>query len=930
MKSHLQGKRHCRLFDEQRKRREDVECSIFVRGFPPGTTDTQLQMIFSRFGPVTNVFLETERGQFAFVRFQSPETVSILLSPHFGPLYIGNSRLSVRPRQYRPVTPSTKCHASPATSSGETSKTNRGDLLQQLGSCANVEQQMVALQMNIELSHQEVQEREYIRQQLQELFQTRTPDCQVFLFGSSVSGVGMHGCDMDIFLDVTSDDLVLQNGHSDDKCCPVLNPVSKMLRRCNGFNNILVIKSARCPLVKFEHVQSGLKCDLSMNNRLALQNTRLIKLVCDVDPRIQALMYNVRYWAKLKQLAGNPSGGLRVTNYALTMMVILYMQQLDMPILPSIEQLAKFAADAGQTCNIDGWDCSFGSDLGKLRSMAAANTDRLPHLLAGFFSFYATFDLSSYVLCTRTAAAVDVAAFSSCMKEDERLVQFKISPICVQDPFVLNHNVTSSANERLRARFTAEAQAASNLFAQPDFSVPDPSRPWGIAGLLAVGPLVDDVVSAAPTGRQNSMHSFTIVMESSKLPVSYVQKFSNVAELKDGWSHDMCKLIRKLLEDVLFFQCVEIKEETSQSSASRTVSSEKKHLVEMHGSLKCSDNASRTKRLSGNESGLTTTCCGEKQTGHQLAEASSSVNKTKANVSELPSRSSSGEIRKTSEDMDELCVTSDGNTASESDLEGEVSDGVEMDVEECQVGKRPSSDDLVDTNILKRCRPEDKSSCRSGTLTDQATLRDVAVASRTAPAQSSIVADGTTIAGQSCTGTMQGAGNVSSQAVTTDARSGTQRHATSGVEKTNTTGGHSAPTETATSAVLVPAVAPLPVGGTRRGAAGTTWEGLQYCLHCSSRSGVWSGRKKFHKTLKRSSLTGLEAEIQISKLVAEKQGEHTAVMDFSFRLTFMCVSSHGQTVLVVDTQPTSGAKMFSCFFLFFKSFVNKHAQLAFT
>jgi len=61
MTSHLQGKRHRRLFEEQRKRREEAECSIFVRGFPPTTSPQQLHMFFSGFGAVTNVFLESER-----------------------------------------------------------------------------------------------------------------------------------------------------------------------------------------------------------------------------------------------------------------------------------------------------------------------------------------------------------------------------------------------------------------------------------------------------------------------------------------------------------------------------------------------------------------------------------------------------------------------------------------------------------------------------------------------------------------------------------------------------------------------------------------------------------------------------------------------------------------------------------------------------
>ena len=39
----------------------------------------------------------------------------------------------------------------------------------------------------------------------------------MLLFGSSVSGVGMHGCDMDIFLDIPTDHSVQQNDHSDDQ-----------------------------------------------------------------------------------------------------------------------------------------------------------------------------------------------------------------------------------------------------------------------------------------------------------------------------------------------------------------------------------------------------------------------------------------------------------------------------------------------------------------------------------------------------------------------------------------------------------------------------------------------------------------------------------------------------------------------------------------
>ncbi|KAI0232759.1 hypothetical protein LSAT2_016942 [Lamellibrachia satsuma] len=41
-----------------------------------------------------------QQGQFAFVKFQSPETVSTVLSPQFGPVYIGNCRLTIKLREY--------------------------------------------------------------------------------------------------------------------------------------------------------------------------------------------------------------------------------------------------------------------------------------------------------------------------------------------------------------------------------------------------------------------------------------------------------------------------------------------------------------------------------------------------------------------------------------------------------------------------------------------------------------------------------------------------------------------------------------------------------------------------------------------------------------------------------------------------------------
>ena len=89
-------------------------------------------------------------------------------------------------------------------------------------------------------------------------------------------------------------------------------------------------------------------------------------------------------------------------------------------------RLLVISVDDGQTCIIDGWNCAFGADLDKLRPMAAANTDSVSDLLFGFFRFYANLDHGNHVLCTRTGRVVDITAFTSRMKKDERLGRFKV------------------------------------------------------------------------------------------------------------------------------------------------------------------------------------------------------------------------------------------------------------------------------------------------------------------------------------------------------------------------------------------------------------------------------------------------------------------------------------------------------------------------
>jgi len=51
-------------------------------------------------------------------------------------------------------------------------------------------------------------------------------------------------------------------------------------------------------------------------------------------------MHTVRYWAKLRRVSG--SGG-RLTSYALTLLVVCYLQTVKDPLIPSIERMSQLS-----------------------------------------------------------------------------------------------------------------------------------------------------------------------------------------------------------------------------------------------------------------------------------------------------------------------------------------------------------------------------------------------------------------------------------------------------------------------------------------------------------------------------------------------------------------------------------------------------------
>ena len=93
--------------------------------------------------------------------------------------------------------------------------------------------------------------------------------------------------------------------------------------------DVVALPRARVPIVKFHHPDYEVNCDISINNRLAILNTRLLSIyasVCSqrshclvshtqqIDPRVVPLARTIKQWTKARNINSPYSGNCAYLN----------------------------------------------------------------------------------------------------------------------------------------------------------------------------------------------------------------------------------------------------------------------------------------------------------------------------------------------------------------------------------------------------------------------------------------------------------------------------------------------------------------------------------------------------------------------------------------------------------------------------------------
>ncbi|XP_027800027.2 speckle targeted PIP5K1A-regulated poly(A) polymerase [Marmota flaviventris] len=563
--AHLGGRKHRHLVELRAARKAQGLRSVFVSGFPRDVNSAQLSEYFQAFGPVASVVMDKDKGVFAIVEMGDMGAREAVLSQSQHSL--GGHRLRVRPREQKEF-------QSPASKSPKGAAPDSHQLAKALAEAPDVEAQMVKLVQLRELSEAEQQLRSLVVALMQEVFTEFFPGCVVHPFGSSINSFDVHGCDLDLFLDLgdleepqsvlkapespsldsalaspldpqalacalasplgsqspaspqdsealdcgtpssslapqTPDSALASETVASPQSLPPASPlqedrgeqdlgkalelaeapkgekpegaamlelVGSILRGCvPGVYRVQTVPSARRPVVKFCHRPSGLHGDVSLSNRLALHNSRFLSLCSELDGRVRPLVYTLRCWAQGRGLSGS---GPLLNNYALTLLVIYFLQTRDPPVLPTVSQLTQKAGE-GEQVEVDGWDCSFPRDASRLEP--STNVEPLSSLLAQFFSCVSGWDLAGSLLSLREGQALPVAGgLPSNLWEGLRL-----GPMNLQDPFDLSHNVAANVTSRVVGRLQNCCRAAANYCRSLQYQHRSSrGRDWGLLPLL--------------------------------------------------------------------------------------------------------------------------------------------------------------------------------------------------------------------------------------------------------------------------------------------------------------------------------------------------------------------------------------------------------------------------------------------------------------
>eukprot|EP00505_MAST-04D_sp_SCG-Rhode-Island_P003713 Stramenopile-MAST_4_protein_3713 len=345
---------------------------------------------------------------------------------------------------------------SPNVSEGDLAKGGVGEVEEAVGeesvfcSFTDWDTQLDAIITSKLPSDEEGHEKKTLFAKLERTFKRQFKHSKLFVYGSSENLFGSPSSDMDLCLRVDARDA--------KKIC---FEIRNALRRNNlgmGFGDIQVIAHARVPIVKFTEVNTGVECDICVDNELAVHNTGLLRAYALLDHRVRYLGLFIKHWAARRGIKRSDQGTL--SSYAWVLLSIFWLQTSG--VIPCLQIPPYVPEDEEKHAKYDGWNvehCGPNRSSKELWEAAKAEASKHPaslgKLVYGFFYYYArTLNLSRACVCPR---------FGTLEPKGNVYGHARRWRICIEDPFDLDHDLGTTVSETGSKAIQKELQRAIDM-----------------------------------------------------------------------------------------------------------------------------------------------------------------------------------------------------------------------------------------------------------------------------------------------------------------------------------------------------------------------------------------------------------------------------------------------------------------------------------
>jgi hypothetical protein len=185
------------------------------------------------------------------------------------------------------------------------------------------------------------------------------------------------------------------------------------LARSIPMTRVLTDNSDRFLLVKFMDPNTGLDCDINVNDQLGAINSDLLRTYCDVSPVLRTMIRVIKGWAKplgLNNPTGRGGGGMTFSSYTLTLMTVAFLQSLKQaPLLqvgfPPLEKDAERDIFWVRTKDKGSLRCDIRYHRDRGATMAPSILMTADELLPLWFEFWANkFDYKKSMVCIKDGA----------------------------------------------------------------------------------------------------------------------------------------------------------------------------------------------------------------------------------------------------------------------------------------------------------------------------------------------------------------------------------------------------------------------------------------------------------------------------------------------------------------------------------------------